>query len=507
MAIIKVGAVFLWILIGENYAFTGQRFWKYRSQVENSRTRHAERYKLNMGKGSSPSPTKTYFLDQPLDHFSAMTKEWGKTYKQRYYVNPEYWFSSTSPVFLFIGGEGTLSSRDVEVGEMVDLGKKHGALLLGVEHRFYGASLNDDGLQLEELQYLSSQQALADLASFTRHIKDKYGIPDQAPWICFGGSYPGALSAWFRLKYPHLVQGAVASSAPVQAVVNFEGYNQVVAASLASEIVGGSQQCLDMVRKGFQVVDTMIGAGAFYKLQTDFKSCGPLSAKEDMVLFVSNLAGYFMGVAQYNNEIPGQNISHVCDVMLSSGDPYANLMKINQESLDQSNESCADNSYMNYTAMMSNTTVDLQAAGAGMRQWTYQTCSQFGYYQTCDTNTTCPFSRYMDLADSDLQLCQKVFKINLQDVYNYVQFSDDYYGGNHTRQSNIVFVNGSIDPWHWLSILNSNPELGIYSVFIQGTAHCADLEPEKESDTNELKEARQKIATLVGQFLEQAYTK
>lgn len=44
-------------------------------------------------------------------------------------------------------------------GEMAELGKKHGALLVGVEHRFYGASINEDGMQLEQLQYLSSQQA------------------------------------------------------------------------------------------------------------------------------------------------------------------------------------------------------------------------------------------------------------------------------------------------------------------------------------------------------------
>ena len=38
-----------------------------------------------------------------------------------------------------------------------------------------------------------------------------------------------------------------------------------------------------------------------------------------------------------------------------------------------------DNCYMNYKKQLANTTVDQNASGAGMRQWVYQTCAQFGY--------------------------------------------------------------------------------------------------------------------------------
>ncbi|KAH3770490.1 hypothetical protein DPMN_171777, partial [Dreissena polymorpha] len=482
------------------------RFWKFRQLVEHHRRQRAdqviaERYRKN---GYRSSPTQTFFLEQPLDHFNAMFKELGKTYKQRYYVNAEFWFGQESPVFLFIGGEGTLTARDVEAGEMYELGRQHKALLVGVEHRFYGASLNDDGLQLEELEYLSSQQALADLATFVRYIRTKYGIPDSTQWICFGGSYPGALSAWFRLKYPHLVAGAVASSAPVRAITNFEGYNDVVAASLSSELVGGSKGCLETVRAAFRQIDDMILYTLYDQLQEDFQSCNKISMQEDTVQFVSNLAGNIMGVVQYNNEIPGQNISHVCEVMTSTSNPYTNLVALNKEYMAMSNETCVDNSYMNYTAMMSNTTVDRAAMGAGERQWTYQTCSQFGYYQTCDANTDCPFSKQMSLAYSDLQICQKIFKINPADVDVDVQFTNDYYGGNRTQQSKIVFVNGSIDPWHWLSILTNQTALHQYAVFIPGTAHCADLGTARDSDPAALSAARQEIAGLVAQFLEDA---
>ncbi len=65
-------------------------------------------------------------------------------------------------------------------------------------------------MSVKNLQYLNSEQALADLASFRQAMQSKFNLTSANKWISFGGSYPGALSAWFRLKYPHLVIGMLA---------------------------------------------------------------------------------------------------------------------------------------------------------------------------------------------------------------------------------------------------------------------------------------------------------
>lgn len=78
-------------------------------------------------------------------------------------------------------------------------------------------------LGVKNLIYLNSQQALADLAYFIQNVNIEYKFSNNTKWIVFGGSYGGSLAAWMRIKYPHLVHGAVSTSGPLLAQIDFQG--------------------------------------------------------------------------------------------------------------------------------------------------------------------------------------------------------------------------------------------------------------------------------------------
>ena len=80
------------------------------------------------------------------------------------------------------------------------------------EHRYYGQSVpfGNDSLKPGNptlTGYLSSEQALGDYADLLTYIKATTDGASTSPVIAFGGSYGGMLSAWFRVKYPHICDG------------------------------------------------------------------------------------------------------------------------------------------------------------------------------------------------------------------------------------------------------------------------------------------------------------
>ncbi len=55
----------------------------------------------------------------------------------------------------------------------------------------------------------------------------------------------------------------------------------------------------------------------------------------------------------------------------------------------------------------------------------------------------------------------------------------------------IFGVSGSIDPWHALSVLQTQDKDNEIAIFIKGTAHCANMEATRKTDPPQLTEARQ----------------
>src|SRR5690606_24326369 len=107
-----------------------------------------------------------------------------------------------------------------------------------------------------------------------------------------GGSYPGNMAAWFRLKYPHVTDGSIGSSAPLLAQENFPEYMDVVAHAL--RYFGGSD-CYNKVRVAAEAVQAKLDAKDLAILNTDFKTCENAITPKDQATLLSMLMGNIQG--------------------------------------------------------------------------------------------------------------------------------------------------------------------------------------------------------------------
>jgi pimeloyl-ACP methyl ester carboxylesterase len=396
------------------------------------------------------------WLTQKLDHQDLSSSV---TFQQLFYVNDTYWNPFKPIIFLMIGGEGPLSPAYV-AGHFItgELAAQYGAMNVALEHRFYGQSVPNNDSSTANLKYLSSAQALEDLVTFRLYLVQKYG---PAEFVLFGGSYSGSLSAWARLKYPQLFVGSIAASAPLQAVLNFGRYFDVV-----SDSVG--PQCSAQIAASTAMVEQMVQTPAgLNKLAQMFNTCAPI-AQADIPNFVASLSGPIAETVQYNDDANRRDydIPVICGLLENAPDALTGLVNLWNSYNNHTGVAgqCTDVSYSSYIQSM-------QATSAG-RSWTWQTCIEFGYFQTGE-NSSLPFSKLISL-EYFVQQCQDIFGI--QGLTPNIDWINAYYGGDDIVTSNTCFTDGTIDPWHALGTYqNFVPQTFSDSILIQGTAHCADL--------------------------------
>lgn len=410
-----------------------------------------------------------------------------------------------------VGGEGPLTPSVLTARNYIyTAALEHRALLVAAEHRFYGQSYPTPDMSLPNLRYLTSEQALADLARMHDHISQTWPLTDEggttSKWIAFGGSYPGSLAAWYRLKYPTQITGSIASSAPILAQVDFREYMEVVGKGLRTF---GGGACYRAVTESLDVVhrlltDTSVPHG-HATIEAMFHPCYPMTNERDISVFEGAIMGAFQDVAQYNG-LRGPNVmtlDDVCDIMTAGPNVLDQLAKFIGRAQAQDHDICVDSKFEGEK----NATIDVLMertfdGHSSSRQWFYQTCNEFGYFQT----SASPHSPFTALASLSLErvgrdICERVFNITVSpDVVS----TNINYGGLDIGGSDITFPSGNVDPWHVLAVQNTTSLAHAQRakrVFIHGTAHCADMYAPKANDSSAMQWAHREISTSIASYL------
>ena len=471
------------------------------------------------------------FVTQQQDHFDSDNN---RTWEQAFYVNAEHW-DGTGPVFLCVGGEGPPLTgaavvHSVHCNNAVEWLSEVKALMFAVEHRYYGchnaSACPYSPSDANPLQWLSSRQALADLAHFHAYASARWKLPEGTKWVSWGGSYPGMLASFVRVLYPNLIHASVASSAPVRAKLDMEEYYDIASRAYSLPYVGGGNTCEVAIRNGHAeigaLMNTSTGRDTLASMFPQVKARGGadwLKTRAGQARFAGN------GVAAFPSQSNdpactafGCNIERICDVMVGGppSPPVQRLATLAKGQAKEQERRRAVGHGRESTALASRASVVEMVAREQSGEsshphlfldyWGYQTCTEFGFYQTCEVGTRCFFTQGLNQLSDDDSFCQQEFSIPPSSIQQRIDATNAFYGAGRPdlarNASRILYVNGDVDPWSGLSILAS-PSPGLPTLQVPGASHHAWTHPSAPTDQTSVIMARTLIRKQVTQWLQE----
>ncbi|CAH1109174.1 unnamed protein product [Psylliodes chrysocephalus] len=443
---------------------------------------------------------ETRYIEVPVDHFSALPSP--KYFKLRYLINSKYHVRG-GPVFVYTGNDGDISIFAQNTGFMYDIAPVFNALLVFIEHRYYGQSLpfgNSTFSSPDNMQYLTSTQALADFAFVIEHLKKSFFENvisyDTHPFVAFGGSYGGMLAAWLRMKYPYSVIGAISSSAPMfyfPGMTSCELFYDKVTQVFEKY---GHDQCVKTIKLGWDVIinlsKTKLGMDF---ISTTWKLCGKLKNSEDTEMLLNWLGNIYVNIALTNyhyptdfyTPLPAYPVKVFCDKLTTS---YFNDTKGLIEHFSHALEI-----YTNYTGKRVCNNINSSIDDYTEFAWDYQQCTEL-VMPKCSTDADMFITKPWDFEKYSMN-CFKKFGVKT--------FEPDWaviaYGGKNLRHySNIVFSNGMMDPYSCGGV-TGNMSASIWAFNISDAPHHIDLRNSDVADNNYVFSARAFHIQAIKQWL------
>jgi dipeptidyl-peptidase-2 len=323
-------------------------------------------------------------------------------------------------------------------------------LIVFAEHRYYGESMpfaKNITFDREHIGYLSIEQAMADYATLILALKPQY---NDANVVTFGGSYGGMLSGWMRMKYPFIVDMALAASAPFR-VASLQVPPTLVFQTITETFAAANPACPDVIRSGFTEVISLANQGeeGMAVLSKVFKTCHPLkeSQAHHLILWAVN-AFPTLGMCDYPYPadflapLPAWPVKYACEqalaapstlealaavaaVMYNGTDGTRHCFDIEQEFVE-----CADQSGC--------------GTGPAGIAWDYQACTELIWFMNTNNVTDMFPPRNWTLHDL-IPYCHKHYGITPRPDWLLEEFGS---GNISTSATRIIFSNGLLDPWH-----------------------------------------------------------
>ncbi|XP_015100166.1 lysosomal Pro-X carboxypeptidase isoform X1 [Vicugna pacos] len=440
-----------------------------------------------------------HYIQQKVDHFGFNTD---KTFKQRYLIADKHWKKDGGSILFYTGNEGDIIWFCNNTGFMWDVAEELKAMLVFAEHRYYGESLpfgSNSFKDSKHLNFLTSEQALADFAKLIKYLKRTIPGAKNQPVIALGGSYGGMLAAWFRMKYPHIVVGALASSAPIWQFENIVPCG-VFMKAVTTDFRKSGPNCSESIHRSWDAISRLAKKGTGLRwLSEALHLCTPLTNSQDVQHLKDWISETWVNLAMVDypyesnflQPLPAWPIKVVCQYLKNPSVSDSLLLQNIFQAL---------NVYYNYSGQVRCLNISETATSSlGAQGWSYQACTEM-VMPFCSNGIDDMFEpRSWNLKDYSDE-CFKLWGVRPRPSW----ITTMYGGKNISSHTNIIFSNGELDPWSGGGVTKNITDT-LVAIVIPDGAHHLDLRANNAFDPTSVLLARSLEVRYMKQWIKDFY--
>ncbi|XP_052867836.1 putative serine protease K12H4.7 [Anopheles cruzii] len=404
-----------------------------------------------------PQPPKGYVSQNPrtvegrfsakVDHFNPQSRD---MFEFNYLHNDQY-YRQGGPLFVVVPGHYPLNSYFMENSHFRDVAALNGAWLATFEHRYFGASVPVPNLSAANMRFLRTEQVLFDLIEWIDFLKREVVGDPNARVILHGVAYGGSLASWARQRFPNIIDGAWASSAPVRATSSFPEFAEDVGQLIRSY---GGDECYNRIFQAFHTAQNLLDAGQTTLLSNMFNTCDPINVSDPIEVELFFFAMMLSLEAAMVEDLEIESLERVCNALTSTQfdtglDALSNLLMDRYADARE----CFDLSFENFVRYLTDEDIEAeQNLEYGLRQSNYHDCTEFGLFPTLSSANQ-PFGDRVTYA-LFLAECQAAFGewLTQEVVFDGVRLTNFHFGATDPRTTNVLFTHGARDPIRHLGI-------------------------------------------------------